>query len=146
MARARKGISPVIATVIIVAVAIAISIAVAGWLMGLWTGFSKTEAIQILPDSYVNSTDLVLHLQNKGGSSSTIYKIVFDGKTLTINESVNTTGTGITVNDGKIILQPGADGTVIIPISGITINPGSQYSGVIYTAAGNSIPFTVQAK
>ncbi|GBF09550.1 hypothetical protein apy_12750, partial [Aeropyrum pernix] len=40
MSAGRRGISPVIATVIIVAVAIAISIAVAGWLFGLWGSFA----------------------------------------------------------------------------------------------------------
>ena len=34
--KARRGISPVIATVIIVAVAIAIALAVASWLFGIW--------------------------------------------------------------------------------------------------------------
>ncbi|RLF08230.1 MAG: hypothetical protein DRJ64_01405, partial [Thermoprotei archaeon] len=41
-----KGISPVIATVIIVAVAIAISIAVAFWMtgiVGLFTGFEQVQ-------------------------------------------------------------------------------------------------------
>ncbi|MEB3779426.1 MAG: DUF4352 domain-containing protein, partial [Desulfurococcales archaeon] len=54
--KTRQGISPVIATVIIVAVAIAIAIAVAGWIMGLWGGFGKTESLKVFPDSYINTT------------------------------------------------------------------------------------------
>ncbi|MCE4599848.1 MAG: hypothetical protein F7C81_06600, partial [Desulfurococcales archaeon] len=81
---ARRGISPVIATVIIVAVAIAIAIAVAGWIMGLWGGFGQTESLKVFPDSYINATNdtLILNVQNVGGSTAQIYKIEVSGEAL----------------------------------------------------------------
>jgi len=43
----KKGISPVIATVILVAVALVLAVALAGWVMGIWGGLGSTEALQI---------------------------------------------------------------------------------------------------
>ena len=78
----RKGISPVIATVIIVAVAVAISIAVVGWIMGLWGSIAGgTESLKIYPDSYINTSSgyVELHVANTGSASAVIYKIEIMG-------------------------------------------------------------------
>jgi len=48
----KKGISPVIATVILVAVALVLAVALAGWVMGIWGGLGSTEALQI--SGYIN--------------------------------------------------------------------------------------------
>jgi flagellin-like protein len=144
----RRGISPVIATVIIVAVAIAISIAVAGWLMGLWSGFGKTEALKVMPDSYADSSNgqLTLHIQNVGGSKAEIYKIELSGENVDIS-TCSSSGTGITVNTTtKIItVDPGADGTITCNAP-ITVSAGVAYSLSIYTKAGNVYTATVYGR
>ncbi|MEM2444935.1 MAG: archaellin/type IV pilin N-terminal domain-containing protein [Sulfolobales archaeon] len=73
----RKGISPVIATVIIVAVALILSVALAGWVMGLWGTLGSTEALQIVSASLSNATaagtnNLNITLVNKGAASAKI--------------------------------------------------------------------------
>ena len=138
--RARLGISPVIATVIIVAVAIAISIAVSGWLMGLWGGFGQTESLKIFPDSYVdvNNTTLVLHLQNVGGSPADIYMIEISG------EKITTLTYPITVNAGEEVTISASlsNGTgTIVPLAA-----GVAYTVTIYTEAGNVYTTTVYGK
>ncbi|MCE4625513.1 MAG: DUF4352 domain-containing protein [Desulfurococcales archaeon] len=146
----RKGISPVIATVIIVAVAIAISIAVAGWLMGLWGGFGKTESLKIFPDSYVDVANgaLVLHIQNVGGSPAQIYKIEVGGAAVDLT-TATATGTGINVDTTKgiITIDPGAEGTITVSLpTGVNAAAGVAYQISIYTQAGNVYTATVYGK
>ena len=131
MARARKGISPVIATVIIVAVAIAISIAVAGWLMGLWGTFGSTESLKVMPNSTLvyNSTTstatLTLSVKNVGSKPAQITEVELVG----VNKWTSGTNLPTTVDPGK---------TATITITGITgVNPGAQYTIKVYTASGN---------
>lgn len=89
----RKGISPVIATVILVAVAVAIAIAVAFWASGITGSFARTEMIQ-LENSYIvsaiNSTDgatyyiITLSMKNVGSADTTIIQTYFNGKPLKV--------------------------------------------------------------
>ncbi|MEB3774458.1 MAG: DUF4352 domain-containing protein [Desulfurococcales archaeon] len=130
--KARKGISPVIATVIIVAVAIAISIAVAGWIMGLWGGFGQTESLKVFPDSYGDAANdqVVLIIQNTGGSTAQVYKVVVS------NEEVATT----------FSVSPGQTVTQTITLGSTDIQPGVAYSVSIYTQAGNVYQTVVYGK
>jgi len=72
-----KGISPVIATVIIVSVAIAIAVAVAFWMTGITGLFTRYEKIEVT-NAYAiwNDTDgpwlVVLQLRNSGSDTATI--------------------------------------------------------------------------
>ncbi len=139
MRLARRGISPVIATVIIVAVAIAISIAVAGWLMGLWGGFGQTESLKVFPDSYIDvaTGTLVLNVQNVGGSTARIYKIEVSGVEI---PAANVTPTyPITIEAGQKI-------TITADVSGINPAAGVAYTVTIYTEAGNVYTGTVYGK
>ncbi|MEM4685696.1 MAG: archaellin/type IV pilin N-terminal domain-containing protein, partial [Sulfolobales archaeon] len=70
-----KGISPVIATVILVAVALVLAVALAGWVMGIWGTLGATEAVQIVSAS-LSSNKLNLTVINKGSASATIISIV----------------------------------------------------------------------
>lgn len=123
--RSRKGISPVIATVIIVAVAIAISIAVAGWLMGLWGTFGTTEQLTIMPDTSLkagtSTSTLTLHVKNTGSKAAVIIKVELVG--------VNATSTTVTLSQGQ-------DTVLTVPIPGSTV-AGTQYLVKVYTASGN---------
>ena len=118
--KARRGISPVIATVIIVA--IAISIAVASWILGLWSGFGSYESLKILPTSHMNSTHIVIDVYNPGSKPAKITTAEINGSTITINEAI----------------QPGETKTITKPLpSGFTPQPGVSYVVKLYTAEGN---------
>ena len=125
----RKGISPVIATVIIVAVAIAISIAVAGWLMGLWGTFGTTEQVQVLPTTTLtNATGTVtLHLcvKNTGSKAATI----------TDYEIVGVTN-GPQPLSSPITLDPGDTACTDISATLNGVKPGAQYAIKVYTDTG----------
>ena len=81
MSRSRLGISPVVATVILVAVAIVIAIAVAFWasgLVGIFTRFEKLEITSAYAD--VTNSQVVLVVKNTGSSDTVIDMILINGK------------------------------------------------------------------
>ena len=130
----RRGISPVIATVIIVAVAVAISIAVVGWIMGLWGSIAGgTESLKIYPDSNITGTTLYLHIANTGSASAVIYKIEVMGLGKASNLDV-ASGTA-TPSNGNIIIDPGNEAIVNGTVSQCTA--GAYYLVKVYTKAGN---------
>ena len=165
----RKGISPVIATVIIVAVAVAISIAVVGWIMGLWgTIAGGTESLKIYPDSYINSSSgvLMLHVRNTGSASAVIYKIevagvgscnsnngdivVEPGDDIWIAVNVTKSSSiawfyGTTLNESKIVNQFDSGGNATCSYVG-TPTAGAYYLVKVYTKAGNVYQGNVGAK
>ena len=125
----RKGISPVIATVIIVAVALAIAIAAVGWVMGIWGSVTGgTEILKILPDSKLlydnNKVKIVLHIKNEGGATA-ILKTV---------EIVGVNATSVTTNS---TVGPGGETTVTLSELDWNVTPGATYTIKVYTAAGN---------
>ncbi|MDW8086304.1 MAG: archaellin/type IV pilin N-terminal domain-containing protein [Ignisphaera sp.] len=132
MRKLYRGIEPIIAVVILVAVTLVIAIGVVGWIMGWWGTFGATESLRIYPDSYINSSKLVLHLKNEGSATAVIYKIELTG--------------GLAVQQRNITVTPGGEITETLDIT--TGNPiaGTRYQVSIYTRAGNVISATVQAR
>jgi len=95
-----KGISPVIATIIMVAVAIVISIAAAFWLTGLMGSFTTYENIRIT--AYANRS----------------------GNNYIINVTIHNVGiTNVTIN--QILIEGGMKGT-IEPSLPYFVNPGDS--------------------
>ncbi len=129
----RRGISPVLATVIIIAVTLVIAIGVIGWIMGIWRGFGTTESLQPYPDSYITGTTLYLHLKNTGTATAVIYKVEIVGLD-TISSSPSITS-----------LTPGQEATVTITLTS-TASSGTQYTVRIYTTAGNVYTTQVRAE
>jgi FlaG/FlaF family flagellin (archaellin) len=78
MTRRNAGISPVVATVILVAVAIVIAIAVAFWASGLVGVFTRFEKIEI-QSAYWNGTNVVLIARNTGSSMAVVDMILVNG-------------------------------------------------------------------
>jgi len=146
MRRLSRGIEPIIAVVILVAVTLVIAIGVIGWIMGWWGTFGATESLQFYPDSEIAQTTLSLHLKNTGSAAAVIYKIEVSG--LGTVTSVSTiSGAGITTSDTTIItVNPGAEGTVVVIVSGNPAVAGANYLVRVYTKAGNVYSVTVQAK
>ena len=127
-----RGISPVIATVIILAVTIAIAVAVIGWITGLFGATTGgTEQLQVMPDSklFSNGT-LILHLRNSGSADAVVYKVEIVG--------VGSQATTVTVTKGT-------DTTITVSgFSGITA--GAQYTIKVYTQSGNVATATIVAE
>lgn len=78
MVRRRAGISPVVATVILVAVAIVIAIAVAFWASGLVGVFTRFEKIEI-QTAYWDGTNVVVIAKNSGSSPAVVDMVLVNG-------------------------------------------------------------------
>ena len=132
-----RGISPVIATVIIVAVAIAISVAVASWLLGLWGPFAGYEALQVLPDSYVDlaAKQLVLHVRNAGTEAARVYMITVNGEPVAYEATVEP-------GDSIVLTVPLSQGNSTI----VSLEPGAAYTVTVYTEAGGAYTVVVYAR
>jgi len=84
MGRKSSGISPVVATVILVAVAIVIAIAVAFWASGLVGVFTRFEKIEIVA-AYPSGTGVVVIAKNTGSSNATVDMIFVNGRPCRVN-------------------------------------------------------------
>ncbi len=152
----RKGISNVVATIILIAVAIALAVAVAVWVFGLAGGAAKTATLQIQAMSLTGSDSsgtLTLMVYNPSSSAISINAFALGGLTCTLASG-----------QSPITIPSGANGELTITISGTTasasfgsssasftcagsqtLTPGVQYSGTVVTTSGQQYPFTVTA-
>jgi len=78
MGRKSSGISPVVATVILVAVAIVIAIAVAFWASGLVGVFTRFEKIEIM-SAYWDGSRVIVLAKNSGSSPAVVDMILVNG-------------------------------------------------------------------
>jgi FlaG/FlaF family flagellin (archaellin) len=76
--RGKAGISPVVATVILVAVAIVIAIAVAFWASGLVGVFTRFEKVEIV-SAYWDGSNVVIIARNTGSSIAVVDMILVNG-------------------------------------------------------------------
>jgi len=103
MIRRRRGISPVIAIVILIAVAVALGIAVAFWATGLIGTLGKVEKLEIRT-AYAekNSGGWYIYLTgaNTGTADVTVVEITVNGKPLSGNDKAyyETGTTDVTTN------------------------------------------------
>jgi flagellin-like protein len=154
----RRGISNVVATIILIAVAIALAVAVAVWVFGLAGSASKTSTLQVqavsLTGVSTNQATLTLLVSNPSSSG-----IGINGFTLGSLSCVLSTPLQIPAGTQGEMLQ------ITLPVSsgdfatsGVSVNGtgatcsgtqaaqvGIQYSGYITTVSGQTYPFTVTA-
>ena len=157
----RKGVSPVIATVILVAVAITVSVAVAYWMSGIagqYTSFEKVE-IQSATVTYitVNAThesqwQIVVDLKNTGTKAATIISVFVNdveaGYALAPPAPAATGITAVldtTVAGDPLQILSGASGIVKVWIvSGEILSAGTTVNVKIHSAGGMDYPKLVQ--
>jgi flagellin-like protein len=148
--RKKRGISPVIATVIIVAIAITVAIAVGLWITGIVGTFTRFERLEIT-SAYVSSKSdtgftIKVIANNTGSAAATITDIFINGKPMSaagaddLSESDKThTLIGKTINPGE-----GIDGTITLKSD--TTNKytsGQTVEIVLHTASGKDYPKSV---
>ncbi len=150
-----KGISTIIATIIIVAISIVMAIAVAYWAMGIGNSFTKFEKIEYIsiyadprrsfgsvpilqPDgNYFNGTAFTVNivLKNTGTAAATIDNIFID--TRPFRSFTNVSQSNLMGQTLDIGIQ--RTGTIYLP-SGGTWSPGNTVAITISTAAGREYP------
>ena len=148
MRRSSSGISPVVATVILVAIAIVIAIAVAFWASGLVGVFTRFEKIEVTA-AYAESASggnyrVVLVVRNTGSADATIDDIYVNGK-----PCGGISGGGCSISAAGTIspLSVGASATITVsnpPTAvGNSFIPGVTYEIAVHTASGKLYPASV---
>jgi flagellin-like protein len=158
----RRGISNVVATIILIAVAIALAVAVAIWVFGLFRSSAHAGTLNaISEDLYLSggTAYLVLYVSNPTGTTQNIVSVTLGGATCSFQGastsspvSSTTVSTGTATTDGitgtvngQVAIAGGTFAYLVYTCSG-SYTPGVQYSGTIYLSTGTSIPFTVTAQ
>ena len=104
--KARKGISPVIATVILVAVAVVIAAALAGFSSSLFGSYAQNSQISVTKVTLTTAGTGTLTIVNKGSAQDTVTNVSLAGNnavTLTTSNTVpaNSAGTVISYDLGS---------------------------------------------
>jgi len=136
--RNRKGVSPVIATVILVAVTITVAVAVAYWMSGIAGQYTSFEKVEIQTgystiDPLGAGWLITLELKNTGSATATITHLFINDVPVPATGAATWAGTDIIVTDliaAGLPITAGAPVTVKIWIdlgygslsSGTTIN------------------------
>jgi flagellin-like protein len=154
----RRGISNVVATIILIAVAIALAVAVAVWVFSLSGSASKTATLTVQAESLVNI----------GNPPATLTLLISNPSSSGIGINGFTLGSLSCVLSTPLQVPAGTQGELIqitLPVtngyfatSGVSVNGtsatcsgnqaaqvGIQYSGYITTVSGQTYPFTVTA-
>jgi len=146
----RSGISPVMATVILVAIAIVIAIAVAFWATGLVGVFTRFEKIEITAAYYQVGTGVILRVKNTGSASATIDDIYVNG----IPEGQTNyqivappSGASCTIGAGAVNATCAPGQAVEIRVTalpdGSSFTSGVTYEIAVHTASGKTYPAAV---
>ena len=155
MYRGRSGISPVVATVILVAIAIVIAIAVAFWATGLVGIFTRYEKIEITAAVYdTTEEDVELLIRNTGSSPATIDAIYVNGRPgapYTILNQGNVVNpprdaeTCETSDTNIVTCNPGEYAVISVqsPAQGAQWARGVTYEVAVHTASGKLYPVAV---
>lgn len=132
--KAKKGISPILATVILIAVTLVIAVGVIGWVMGIWGSMGRTEMLSVTPIK-LNGTNLELLIINQGQITAKINNISVEG----LGEC-SITGTN------QNIINPGESKDIQCTISGTSAVAGVVYTVKVITSSGNIYQTQVRAE
>ncbi|MEM2872888.1 MAG: archaellin/type IV pilin N-terminal domain-containing protein [Nitrososphaerales archaeon] len=108
----KRGISPVIASIILIAITVAVAIAVAGWVFGLFGTYVGGGGVSIVygPNTYISAgaapVDFSFTFRNSGSSAVSIVAVDFGA----LQDA--TDGTITTIHLNKLTLTGNADTTV----------------------------------
>jgi archaeal type IV pilus assembly protein PilA len=134
-----KGLSPVVASIILIAVTVAVSVVVAAWMGGMTIGLmGNAEQATITNLGFTDSgtalgDTITVSIQNTGDAPVEITQVL-----------LNTNVPSITGATLPVKIEKGAlDSTIVI--SGLTLVPGDEYTVKATTAAGNSLVLTATA-
>jgi len=130
---AKKGLSPVVASVILIAVVIAVSIATAAWLSGLSASFMQIEELHATNHQWgPNGSHIDVTLHNTGTQSVRSSSVSVNSQLASITYVVGSSQIG----DGE---------SAVLRISD-TFVPGAVYQFAFQTAKGNTFFYRATAE
>lgn len=144
--RTKNGVSPVIATVILVAVAITVAVAVAYWMSGIssqYTSFEKVEITSaiVTVDAFSNWV-VTVDLKNAGTATATISQAFVNDDLTTPDSTAPLAASNEILTDLTTVtpwqLTSGQEGTIIVwvGINYSTLSSGTTVNIKLHSAAG----------
>ncbi|MCK4952351.1 DUF4352 domain-containing protein [Candidatus Bathyarchaeota archaeon] len=137
--RAKRGVSPVISTVILVAVAITVAVAVSYWMGGIAGQYTRFEKLEIdnayaVRDTVLGQWNVTMSVRNTGSTDSTISAVYINGKPGTeYAVEITDDATDVTVASGAIV-------TVHVYIDTSLFEAAPTVEIKLHTAAGLDYP------
>lgn len=132
--KAKKGISPVIATVILVAVAVVIAAALAGFSSSLFGSYSQSSQISIRSMELLDDGSATLQIVNKGAAAETVSSV-----------KISEFGTATTAA-GEITETVGGGAPIIPANSEASISVSAVLEGAGDLIAGQTVTLTVETQ
>jgi flagellin-like protein len=131
-----KGLSPVVASIILIAVTVAVSVVVAAWMGGMTIGLmGNAEQVSVTNYAFPDNTHVTLNVRNTGTATVTISQASIDAGNVTISTPV--------LGSALANIDKGATGTFSLTIPSGNFNAGAQYSIQLVTAKGTTVPYTI---
>jgi archaeal type IV pilus assembly protein PilA len=132
--RNSKGLSPVVASIILIAVTVAVSVVVAAWMGGMTIGLmGSAEQVSVTNVAFPDDHTVQVMVQNAGGTDSQITNAFINGATETV-------GTPIIINkSGSIIITFTGTNTTFTSTGALTLTSGTSYTVKLITAKGTSV-------
>jgi flagellin-like protein len=146
----KRGVSPVISTVILVAVAITVAVAVAYWMGGIagqYTRFEKLEVVSAyaVKDDSPAQWNVTMKVKNTGSTDATFEGIYINGKPLTDFSPIILTDAvedGISTGNpaSDVSINSGAETTIHVYIDLTLFEAGTTIELKLHTATGLDYP------
>jgi flagellin-like protein len=134
-----KGLSPVVASIILIAVTVAVSVVVAAWMGGMTIGLMGNAEqvsitnVQFTPGSGNTLDQITVLVQNSGSSTITISNNAF------INGASATFAAGTTF---QILKSSSQSITFTLPTGTLALNVGGSYAVKLLTVKGTQVSYT----
>ena len=143
----RKGVSPIIAVLLMILIAIAAGIMVyafiAGWIGGATAGTTVVQGQLTVDFATANTTNITIFVRNVGGVQvrlEAIYVTAANGSLIYTNTSL--AKADLTINPGEVI-------NFTIPFKGddpINLEVGNVYTVRLVASDGSTLVFSVRAQ
>ena len=160
IAREKKGLSPVIATVILISVTIVVAVSVAYWMGSIASGYTTFEQIE-LPTVYAKynndaeAWNVTIELKNTGSADATIDNIFLNsipledyGNNITLYYNTNGTTLTSSLSNIEIRINKGSSAMIILEIKGNNAvegcTAGTRVDIKLHSAAGREYPAQVK--
>jgi len=141
MLKAKKGISPILATLLLIVIAVAAVIVTYAWVMTFTTTQSQqagavlsevnTRFYNVSGTKYIDVT-----LMNSGTADAKLTKVYVGTSSATL---IDETDSVVFTPDTKIVKANG--GSILTTLENYSWNPGQRYYFKFVTEAGQQIPF-----
>jgi len=149
--RDKRGISPVIATVILVAVTIVVAVAVAYWMGGIASLYTRYEKLEI-SSAYAswnvagNNWTVTVNLRNTGSADATVTGLYINGKPYndaSFGGNITITTPSDFATNG-LPMKSGMEGKLVFTIKKFGgFNAGVSIELKLHSASGQDYPKTI---